>query len=788
MEQKHRNVLQTSFAYLIKNLHNVEEVCDHLVSDDILTSGMMDSIKHKKPRPSGQTRELLSILPRRGTKAYNSFINALEASTNEEVADYLRVKDGSKGTGKNAQNTGKPDDDSKKPNDENEDVQKTSTQHSENPDKKNKLESANSNQGYEDWPDLKNRLKMLKKSDIPICTKESFTKICESKQVYHMTGSKKGKCLIISNVPCNKPNTDTKSPDDTQSKETIDPQSKEIDNPQSKGTNDPQSKDTHAPQSTKTDDLQPNETDDSQSKEKDNLQSDGTQNAQPVANDCSTKCRSCVDFDKTSILQLFKHMQYESKGADAVMDVSGDNMKTFLQDHLNNKENSVFDSLVIVIFSGGDKYKPGKIYDKDGNEIENTEIFSMIQESTAFAGKPKIVIIRTYNFEEETETYDVLDAEKQELHFCDKGPNNKDLFVVSSQPRTKKGPWIIGDEMNGSYFMQALIHVFKKMAHEKSFLEMMKEVNDCLITAMVPVNGTSAVKEHVAEVMILEHSIEKELFFFPGLIDVPMKVRGWPDLAAGRNTVRKKDIKLSSFEFYGNILKDRKIYQMTNATNRGKFILISNAQCIQCTENTDDEEEKKKKYLNCLANTDFDKSNMSQLLKSMGYELKGGDQVKNLKKEEITEFLKRKVNEIDKDQSAKYDSLVILFLSGKYECDAGKIYDCDGKLVQRSEILEIIKGCQYFKGKPKVVFVQTYNFQDESQDFDSTDSANDILKDCEPNKDDIFVVSNYPRIVQGPWILGEDMSGSYFIQALIHVFTKFACEKSFIELLKELLL
>lgn len=30
--------------------------------------------------------------------------------------------------------------------------------------------------------------------------------------------------------------------------------------------------------------------------------------------------------------------------------------------------------------------------------------------------------------------------------------------------------------MNGSYFIQALIHVFKNMAHEKSFMEMMEEV------------------------------------------------------------------------------------------------------------------------------------------------------------------------------------------------------------------------------------------------------------------------------------------------------------------------
>ena len=30
--------------------------------------------------------------------------------------------------------------------------------------------------------------------------------------------------------------------------------------------------------------------------------------------------------------------------------------------------------------------------------------------------------------------------------------------------------------MNGSYFIQAIIHVFKKMANEKSFMEMMLEV------------------------------------------------------------------------------------------------------------------------------------------------------------------------------------------------------------------------------------------------------------------------------------------------------------------------
>lgn len=40
----------------------------------------------------------------------------------------------------------------------------------------------------------------------------------------------------------------------------------------------------------------------------------------------------------------------------------------------------------------------------------------------------------------------------------------------------EKGPWIVGDEIQGSYFIQALIHVFKNMAYDKTFMEMMKEV------------------------------------------------------------------------------------------------------------------------------------------------------------------------------------------------------------------------------------------------------------------------------------------------------------------------
>lgn len=46
-------------------------------------------------------------------------------------------------------------------------------------------------------------------------------------------------------------------------------------------------------------------------------------------------------------------------------------------------------------------------------------------------------------------------------------------------------------------------------------------------------------------------------------------------------------------------------------------------------------------------------------------------------------------------------------------------------------------------------------------------------------RDELFISET------GPWMIGENMSGSYFIQALIHVFKNFAFEKSFMELLQE---
>lgn len=728
MEQKHRNILQTSFVFLTKNIYNVETVCDYLEMDEILTSGMVDEIKHKKPVPTGQVRHLLTILPRRGKKAYESFVAALIKTENIDSSDFLRAKEDPR----NSQNSVQP-----KPRDMSDDVEESTKSHYEKGDNSKKSEGPSHTTKDEGWPDLKKGVKMVQRKDIQVTPEEDLTRISENHNTYHMTGKNKGKLIIISNVP----------------------------------------------DQCKADCCEPGR--------------------QRTSN-------HDMDFDKTSIQQLFKHMKFEFKAG--LQCQTGEELKKSLKEIGEDAESS-YDSLVVVILSGGIGYEPGQIYDRNGVRIPRDDVLQIIRDSPAFKGKPKIVIIRTYSFEgrtdipvinitEVTAPYDTLDAAKAALNISST-PNNDDMFVVSSSPMTKMGPWMIGDNCNGSYFIQAFIHVFKNHAHEKSFLQLIEEVNKLLHTTMVPelIEGKysdKCTKTHVAEAVVLEYSKEKDLFLFPGKTDIAMKgkeemkkkeVCGWPVLKNAGNKLNKKEIKMSTPEFHSRkVHSGQQIYHMSGTgIKRGKVIWITNIHSPNMThenDSVDDVAKKQEKLNSCRNHIDFDKTNMTLLLKEIGFDSKGKDQIKNKTTEEIKQFLTDRLTEVDNDTDIHHDSLIVMMMSGKVGCTSAEIYDKDGNQVPRNEILQILKDSQHFKGKPKIVIIQTYNFQ-KSTLFDETDSGGEMKVPGEPNPDDLFVVSSYPRIEQGPWMIGEDMNGSYFIQALIHILKNHTHDKSFLELMKE---
>lgn len=442
MEGKHKKALQKCSVYLIRNLSQVETICDHLVVDGILTQGLNDSIKTKKPAPTAHIRELLSILPRRGRNAYHSFIKALDETENTHAAEYLREHDGSKST--------------------NGDTQEAKQQYTEQPEETNKLESQNK----QDWPDLSKRLALVKIDDIVKCTEKSFTTKCESKKgkIYSMQSKNRGKLILISNAKCVSQCTESKCDEDKMKEARY-----------------------------------------------------------------SQQCISNSDFDKSNIGQLFKYMGYDSKGGNLVnkpKEVIKEFLKKILSE-IDKDPSSQYDSLVIMFVSGKFDSEANKIYDTHGDEVPEKDILDIIKACHHFDGKPKVVFIHTYNFQEEIDTFDSTDSAVNNI-IKDCEPNKDDIFVVSSYPRTEQGPWIMGENMNGSYFIQALIYVFKNFACEKSFIELLNEVNTCLLQSVVPKmtedGKTKTVeKKPVAQVVLSEYCEEKELYFFPGLVQKAME-------------------------------------------------------------------------------------------------------------------------------------------------------------------------------------------------------------------------------------------------------------------------
>ena len=53
--------------------------------------------------------------------------------------------------------------------------------------------------------------------------------------------------------------------------------------------------------------------------------------------------------------------------------------------------------------------------------------------------------------------------------------------------------------------------------------------------------------------------------------------------------------------------------------------------------------------------------------------------------------LKKSLKEIGKDTESSYDSLVVMILSGGMGYEPGQIYDRDGVMLSRDDILQIIR-------------------------------------------------------------------------------------------------
>ncbi|XP_060073433.1 cell death protein 3-like [Ylistrum balloti] len=89
MEEHHATLLRKYRPFIVKQLIDIEAVCDQLIAFEIFTENMVDDIMSKSPSAS-KTRHLLSLLVMRGPNAFNSFYEALIITKNNLIAFVLK--------------------------------------------------------------------------------------------------------------------------------------------------------------------------------------------------------------------------------------------------------------------------------------------------------------------------------------------------------------------------------------------------------------------------------------------------------------------------------------------------------------------------------------------------------------------------------------------------------------------------------------------------------------------------------------------------------------------------
>ena len=90
MEKSHRNAIRKSWTFIINTLTTEQNSCimDYLMEKHILTTNMREEIECVKTT-SDKNRKLLSIIPRRGPRAFELFIDSLYRYDLNFVAEYI---------------------------------------------------------------------------------------------------------------------------------------------------------------------------------------------------------------------------------------------------------------------------------------------------------------------------------------------------------------------------------------------------------------------------------------------------------------------------------------------------------------------------------------------------------------------------------------------------------------------------------------------------------------------------------------------------------------------------
>ncbi|CAH1774651.1 unnamed protein product [Owenia fusiformis] len=242
--------------------------------------------------------------------------------------------------------------------------------------------------------------------------------------------------------------------------------------------------------------------------------------------------------DVKNLTHLFSHLGYTVSPTKKWQNLTAENMRSQLRKESRHNDHQDVSSFVCVILSHGNN---GLIYDVDGAIITIEEIKTMFnsKNSPHLAGKPKIFIIQTCKLtangmdnESSIESnlssmpsmsFDINDGDRKGLQGpndvkeeCDsvQVPDDSDMIVVSS---TTEGTDSFSSGRKGSWFIQAVVYVFVKHAHNTEIRELFTKVNQLMLK-----EGTKqARKQHASDTPKLtsqiDHTLQKDLYLYPGL-------------------------------------------------------------------------------------------------------------------------------------------------------------------------------------------------------------------------------------------------------------------------------
>lgn len=87
MNDVHRETLRKNWVYLLENLVT-DELLDYLLGKEVITPDMYEEINVQLTRQDKVTH-FLSILQRRGPRAFDNFLDALVATNQGFISDRL---------------------------------------------------------------------------------------------------------------------------------------------------------------------------------------------------------------------------------------------------------------------------------------------------------------------------------------------------------------------------------------------------------------------------------------------------------------------------------------------------------------------------------------------------------------------------------------------------------------------------------------------------------------------------------------------------------------------------